>query len=171
MLWTNAQFDWGVAEAGYSLAWVGVCMAFVQGYLVRKVVPVFGEWKVVFGGFVISGIAFLLLPFITAGWLIYPGILFHIIGWGTAGPTLTALMSQNVPDNEQGLLQGTTSSVNTIAMIVGPLIATGIFSVSVGPDALLPFTGSFYFFGAILFVVVLIILRIDMVRRESQLSV
>ena len=31
VLWTEVEFDWGVAEAGYSLAWVGVCMAFVQG--------------------------------------------------------------------------------------------------------------------------------------------
>ena len=102
VLWTETQFSWGVAEAGYSLAWVGVCMAFVQGYLVRKVVPLFGERKVLFGGYVISTIAFLTLPFISAGWLIYPGILFHILGWGCAGPTLTALMSQNVPDNEPG---------------------------------------------------------------------
>ena len=41
VLWTEVEFNWGVAEAGYSLAWVGVCMAFVQGYLVRKVVPRF----------------------------------------------------------------------------------------------------------------------------------
>ncbi|MEM8751015.1 MAG: TCR/Tet family MFS transporter [Pseudomonadota bacterium] len=166
VLWTEARFDWGVAEAGYSLAWVGICMAFVQGYVVRKVVPVFGERRVLFGGFTISTIAFILLPFITEGWLIYPGIFFHILGWGCAGPTLTALMSQNVPDDEQGLLQGTISSVNTIAMIAGPLVATQIFASSSGANPVFSNPGSFYFFGAGLFIITLIIVRIDRHRAS-----
>ena len=168
VLWTETQFSWGVAEAGYSLAWVGVCMAFVQGYLVRKVVPLFGERKVLFGGYVISTIAFLTLPFISAGWLIYPGILFHILGWGCAGPTLTALMSQNVPDNEQGLLQGTMGSVNTIAMILGPLLATGILAKSVGPEAWFPLTGTYFWVGAGLFVITLMIVAKDMQTRKND---
>ncbi len=58
VLWTEAQFDFGVAEAGYSLAWVGLCSAFVQGYLVRIIVPKFGEWRVVIVGYAISMVAF-----------------------------------------------------------------------------------------------------------------
>ncbi|MFD0917557.1 MFS transporter [Pseudahrensia aquimaris] len=167
VLWTKAQFDWGVAEAGYSLAWVGVCMAFVQGWLVRQVVPIYGERKVMFTGFIISTFAFAALPFVTVGWVVYPGILIHLIGWGCAAPCLTALMSQNVPDTEQGLLQGTMGSVNTIAMILGPLIATGIFAKSVGPDAWIDMPGSYYFFGAILFVIVLGIISRDTRRSRS----
>ncbi len=168
VLWTDAQFGWGAAEAGYSLAWVGVCIAFVQRYLVRIVVPRFGERRVLFGGFAISTIAYLFLPYLTVGWAVYPGILFHIIGWGCASPTLTAMMSQNVPDNEQGLLQGTIGSVGTVAMIVGPLFATGIFAKSVGPDAWFALSGTFYFFGAALFVITLAFLSVDAVRRRLQ---
>ena len=166
VLWTDAQFDWGVAEAGYSLTWVGICMAFVQGYLVRKVVPRFGEQRVLIGGYLISTIAFALMPFITAGWLIYPAILFHILGWGCAGPSLTALVSQNVPDNEQGLLQGTISSVNTTTMIIGPLFATGIFAKSVGEAAWFPYFGSYYFFGSALLLMTLLIV-INATRKRQ----
>ena len=167
VLWTEARFEWTVAQAGYSLAWVGVCMAFVQGYLVRKVVPMFGERKVLYGGYIISTIAFMGLPFLTQGWMIYPGILFHLIGWGCAGPTLTALMSQNVPDNEQGLLQGTLGSVNTIAMIIGPIIATQIFAISSGPTPLFANPGSFYFFGSALFMLTLAIIWFDIRKRRK----
>jgi len=167
VLWTNVQFSWGVAEAGYSLAWVGICMAFVQGYLVRIVVPKFGERRVLFGGYIISTIAFMLLPLISAGWMVYPGILFHIIGWGCAGPVLTSLMSQNVPETEQGLLQGTTSSINTIAMIIGPLVATGIFARSVGENAWFALSGAFYFFGAGLFVITLILVGSSLLRAPA----
>ena len=75
-------------------------------------------------------------------------------------------MSQNVPDNEQGLLQGTMSSVNTVAMIVGPLIATGIFAKSVGENAWFAQPGTYYFFGAFLFVVTLSIIVLDTRRRR-----
>ena len=168
VLWTEAQFDWGVAEAGYSLAWVGVCMAFVQGFLVRIVVARFGERRVIYGGYILSTIAFATLPFINAGWIIYPGILFHMLGWGCAGPALQGLMSRNVPDNEQGLLQGTLTSVNTMAMIAGPLIATQIFSRTAGDDPIIALPGAFYLFGAVLFIIALIILTIDGLRHQRR---
>lgn len=158
VLWTEAQFSWGVAQAGYSLAWVGICMVFVQGYLVRIVVKRIGEIRVLYFGYAISAVAFVILPVISEGWMVYPAILFHILGWGCASPTLTALMSQNVPENEQGLLQGTLSSVNTVTMIIGPLVATGIFANSVGPDAWFSQPGSYYYFAAFLLVVTLLTL-------------
>mgnify|MGYP000306609412 CR=1 FL=1 len=171
VLWTEAQFDWGVAEAGYSLAWVGICMAFVQGYLVRIVVAKFGERRVVFGGYILSTIAFAFLPFISVDSLLYPGILFHMLGWGCAGPALQGLMSRNVPDTEQGLLQGTLTSVNTMAMIVGPLVATQIFAKTAGPCGWINLPGAFDLFGSILFVFALIIMLVDSVRfrrRKAQ---
>ncbi|MDD9909667.1 MAG: TCR/Tet family MFS transporter [Ahrensia sp.] len=173
VLWTEVQFGWGVAEAGYSLAWVGVCMAFIQGFVVRIVVKRFGERRVMFGGYIISTIAFTVLPFIAHGWLIYPGILFHITGWGCAGPALQGLMSRNVPDDEQGLLQGTLTSVNTLAMITGPLLATQIFARSTGENALVDLPGLFFLFGSGLFIITLAMLVIDNItfrRRRAALQ-
>ena len=152
VLWTEAQFGFGIAEAGYSLAWVGVCMAFVQGYLVRVVVPRFGERAVILGGYCLSMLAFLTLPFVSSVPLLYANIFVHICGWGTAGPSLQAVMSKAVPETEQGLLQGTLSSVNTLAMIVGPLLATQVFAWTTGADAAFVMPGSFYLVGAALFV-------------------
>ena len=170
VLWTEARFDWGVAQAGYSLAWVGLCMAFVQGYLVRIAVPKFGERRVLFGGYIVSAIAFCFLPLITAGWVIYPGIFLYVLGTGIATPTLSALMSQNVPDNEQGLLQGTLGSVQTVAMILGPLFATQIFAKSTGANAWFTNPGAFYWFGAGLVVITLLILRRDAKRWKKRKS-
>ncbi len=166
VLWTEAQFDFGVAEAGYSLAWVGLCSAFVQGYLVRIIVPKFGEWRVVIGGYAISMIAFIGLPFLTASWMLYPGILFHILGWGSAGPALQSLMSQTVPDNEQGLLQGTLASVNTVGLVIGPVVATQVFAVSTGSDAIIAFPGAYFWMGAVLFGIALLI----MARQRNSLA-
>ncbi len=164
VLWTEVQFGFGVAEAGYSLAWVGVCSMLVQGFLVRKIVPVFGERNVIFAGFAISAIAFLVLPFLTTGWMLYPGIAFHILGWGSAGPALQSLMSQAVPDTEQGLLQGTINSVNTLGLIIGPVVATQIFNASTGINALLPNAGAFFWIGSALFAASFVILTVTRIK-------
>ncbi|MEL6751179.1 MAG: TCR/Tet family MFS transporter [Pseudomonadota bacterium] len=168
VLWTEARFDFSIAEGGYSLAWVGFCSVIVQGYLVRVVVPKFGEMRVLYGGFIICVVAFTLLPVLTAGWLLYPGIAFHILGWGLIGPALQSLMSQEVPDNEQGLLQGTLTSVTTITLILGPVLSTQVFAYSVGPAALFTNPGAFFWLGALMFAAALgLLLRY---RRASAAS-
>ncbi len=168
VLWVEARFNWGVAEAGYSLAWVGFSMAFVQGYLVRKAIPKYGERRVLFGGYIISAIAFSLLPFVTAGWVIYPGIFLYVLGTGIATPTLSALMSNSVPENEQGLLQGTLGSIQTIAMILGPLFATQVFAKTTGDDAWFSNPGTYYWFGSGLIIITLLILFFDAKRRKKS---
>lgn len=167
VLWTEVQFGFGVAQAGYSLAWVGLCSVLVQGFLVRRIVPVLGERTVVFTGYTLSMLALLALPLLTAGWMLYPGIAFHILGWGAAGPALQSLMSQAVPDNEQGLLQGTINSVNTLALIIGPLIATQIFNASTGANAILTNAGAFFWIGSALFAAALVLLATQSAKQPN----
>ncbi len=67
-------------------------------------------------------------------------------------------MSQTVPDNEQGLLQGTLASVNTVGLVIGPLLATQVFAASTGQDAFFAFAGTYFWMGAVLFAIALIIM-------------
>ncbi len=166
VLWSGEQLGWGVAEAGYSLAVVGIAMVFVQGVLVRIIVPIFGERRVIFFGYFLSALAFLYLPFVTSGWVVYAGTIVHIIGWGTAGPSLQALMSKAVPEDQQGLLQGTVSSVNSIGLIVGPLLASQVFALFTGRFAHLGFPGAWYFVGSALFMLAMLVIAIDTIKRR-----
>ncbi len=168
VLWTDVQFGWGVKEAGYSLAFVGVSMALVQGVLVKRLVPIFGERRIVYYGYMISAIAFLALPFVSAGWLIYPGIFFHILGWGAASPALQAIMSKAVPADQQGLLQGTLGSINNLGAIIGPLMASQIFTWFTGPHAPYDLPGAWFLVGAFLMVIALVILSIDGARFRRR---
>ena len=152
VLWIQKQFGWGVKEAGYTLAYVGLVIAIVQGGLVGIVVKKIGEVRTVIIGFIAAAISFALLPTITQGWVVYPCLLLHLVGWGCASPTLTAIMSKNVPQNEQGLLQGASNSLYTLAMIAGPIVATSMFAQSQNQTQSL-WAGSFYIVGAILFVI------------------
>lgn len=170
VLWTGLQLGFGKADAGYSLAWVGMCTIFVQGYLVRVVVPRFGERRVIVGGYALSLVAFATLPFVTTTPALYVNVAVHILGWGMAGPSLQSVMSRNVPETEQGLLQGTLSSVNTLGMIVGPLLATQIFAATTGADALIALPGAFYLLGAAMFALAIGLLLAER-RRLAAASV
>ena len=164
VLWTDAQLGYGLAEAGYSLAWVGICMVIVQGFVVRIAVARFGEQAVVLGGYAISLAAFTSLPFVVSTAWLYVNIAVHIVGWGCADPALKSAMSRAVPDNEQGLLQGTISSVATLSMIVGPIVATQVFAATAQSEP-----GAFYWLGSLLFALAIAIMLAER-RRLAALA-
>jgi DHA1 family tetracycline resistance protein-like MFS transporter len=47
---------------------------------------------------------------------------------GIAGPALQGLMSNEVPANEQGELQGAITSMMSATSIIGPPVMTGLFA-------------------------------------------
>ena len=53
-----------------------------------------------------------------------------------------AMMSQQTPDDAQGELQGILTSVNALAMILSPLLMTGVFAAATMPG------GAIYLPGA-----------------------
>jgi DHA1 family tetracycline resistance protein-like MFS transporter len=59
-----------------------------------------------------------------------------------AGPAATALLSRQVPANQQGELQGALSALRSITSSIAPLVMTGLFSYFTGP------AGPVYFPGA-----------------------
>ncbi len=168
VLWSGVQLGWDIADAGYSLAIVGVATVIVQGGLVRIIVPILGERRIVFIGYLISACAFFALPLVAVGWVVYAGIIVHIIGWGSASPALQSLMSRAVPEDQQGLLQGTISSVNSVGMIIGPIMATQIFALFTGDLAYLGYPGAWYFVGSLFFVLALAVIWLDALRYRRR---
>ncbi|MEM7300432.1 MAG: TCR/Tet family MFS transporter [Pseudomonadota bacterium] len=170
VLWTGAVFDWGVRDAAWSLTYVGACMVVVQGYAVRKIIAAIGERRTIFYGYALSGLSYFLLPFVTESWMIFAGITIHILGWGSASPALQAVTSKAVPKDQQGLLQGTLSSVNNLAAIIGPLMATQIFAAFTGGSAYVIFPGAFYLVAAVLCVIAITVLIVDGMRFRARNS-
>jgi DHA1 family tetracycline resistance protein-like MFS transporter len=54
-------------------------------------------------------------------------ILPYCLG-GINGPAIQSLMTESVPSNAQGELQGIITSVQSITSIIGPIMMAGIFS-------------------------------------------
>ena len=131
---------------------VGLLVAFVQGVLIRKVVPKFGEKKTIYFGFSMWFAGMILFAFAFKGWMMFAFMIFYALG-GLAGPTLQGIISNMVPDNEQGELQGSLTSLISLTSIIGPLIMTQLFRFTTKEDTPLNFPGAPFVLGAILILI------------------
>ena len=120
--WATIRLGWGPAEIGWSLAWVGLLMGVVQFGLTERLVARWGERRAAWIGLVCSGVCMLAYAFTTQGWQVYAFFLVGALG-ALAWPALNGLLSRMVDATQQGALQGGIGSMNSVAAVLGPLIA------------------------------------------------
>lgn len=120
------QFKWTEKQVGISLAIVGALVGGVQGGLIRYTNPRLGNEKSVYIGLLLYALGMALFAFASQGWMMYAFLFPYCLG-GIAGPALQAIISAQVPPNEQGALQGGLNSVMSLTSIFGPLLMTQLF--------------------------------------------
>jgi DHA1 family tetracycline resistance protein-like MFS transporter len=150
--YTMYKFGWSEAAVGASLAFVGLVMATSQGLLTRIVVPSLGERRTAKVGLVCAFCAYIFYAFATRGWMMYAGM----VAWLMAGlvyPSMQAIMSQQVPANAQGELQGAVASLYSLAAVIGPPVMTQLFGRFSADTAPLHFPGAAFLCAAILMTV------------------
>ncbi|MFZ3584768.1 TCR/Tet family MFS transporter [Loktanella sp. DJP18] len=122
----QARFGWGPGMIGLSLALFGIGIAIVQGLLMKPILRLLGERNTVIAGLAIDVGVFVVLGFLTTGWLALLFTPLTALG-SVAGPALQGIMSRKAADNQQGELQGVLTGVNAIATIIAPLVMTQTF--------------------------------------------
>lgn len=128
------QFGWSPGMIGLSLGIFGVGIAVVQGLLMKPILNKIGERNAVVLGLSIDVLAFVLLGFVTNGWIALALTPLTALG-SIAGPALQGIMSRTAADDQQGELQGTIASINAVATIAAPLIMTQTFFFFTREDA------------------------------------
>lgn len=146
---TIEKFQWSEAQVGYSLGFVGFMIALVQGVIIRPVVKRVGQVNAVYVGLVFNALGFVLIALATEGWMLYAIMIPYALG-GLAGPSLQGIMSNSVPGNEQGELQGGLTSLISLTSIVGPPLMTGIFGYFTDKDTQLYLPSAPFYLGAVL---------------------
>ena len=150
------RFQWSEMEIGASLAFVGVLMAFTQGYLTGKIVPRVGEYRAIVLGVGSGVLSMLMLAFATQSWFAYIALAAGFLQ-GLAYPSMNAIMSKQVPANEQGELQGGVASMMSLTTIVGPLIMTQTLGRFSAPGAPFDFPGAAFVLASALALLSLVI--------------
>ncbi|MEM6449937.1 MAG: MFS transporter [Cyanobacteria bacterium P01_D01_bin.105] len=132
VLFLSERFGWGPTEAALVFVWIGVLSTLVQGGLIRKLLPRYGEAKLALTGIVLIALAFgLTLGIPKQGVGLYVGVYLTqamlAFGVGFILPSLRALISNRVSDKEQGRTIAGTQSLRSVASIAGPIWAGVVF--------------------------------------------
>ena len=147
--YTMDKFHWNEAWVGYSLGFVGLMVAIVQGGLIRIIIPKLGQERSIWVGLVLYASGLFLFAFATKGWMMFAFLIPYCLG-GIAGPALQGYMSSSVPANEQGELQGGLTSLMSISSIFGPLVMTESFYFFTKPNSYFQFPGAPFVIGSVL---------------------
>jgi MFS transporter, DHA1 family, tetracycline resistance protein len=143
------KFKWNEQMIGWSLGWVGLTVGLVQGVLSRSIIPKLGTTKSVYVGLIIYGFAFILFAYASQTWMMFAFMTIFAFG-GISGPALQGIISNQVPPNEQGELQGALTSLISITSIIGPLLMTNLFYYFTHSDAPFYFAGAPFIAGSVL---------------------
>ncbi|HKO76923.1 MAG TPA: TCR/Tet family MFS transporter [Flavobacterium sp.] len=143
------KFGWSNALIGLSLTVAGIMVVIVQGGLIRIINPKIGNEKCILLGLVLYTLSLILFAFASQSWMMFVFLIPYCLG-GITGPSLQSIISKNVPQNEQGELQGSLTSLMSVTSILGPLLMTNIFTLFTSPAAPIQFAGAPFLAGSIL---------------------
>ena len=165
--YTILKFDWSTKMVGASLAFIGLSIAIVQGGLIRIIVPKLGQKKSVYLGFLFSLIGYILFAFANKGWMMFAFMVPFALG-GIAMPAIQGIISNRVPANEQGEMQGAITSLISVTSIIGPVLMTELFYSFTQNNSSLYFPGAPFMMSAILVTISLAIAMFTLKKIVSS---
>jgi multidrug resistance protein len=126
-VFTHARFGLNAAQNAVLYAFLGVMAAITQGLLLRKLAPRVNDRHLIAWSAGAFAAGQLILASSMNVTTVYVSIVFTALGFGLAGPTLIALVSQRADPREQGTLLGTAQSMASFTRVVGPVWAGLLF--------------------------------------------
>jgi DHA1 family tetracycline resistance protein-like MFS transporter len=157
-LWANSSFGWGPQQVGFLFFYIGIVLVLVQGGLVGRLSRSLGEARMALLGSILLTLGLLGLPFSTGLARLMVDMALLAIGLGVLNPAVTSLVSRAAGADERGGILGVNQSGQSLARILGPLIAGFVYG-AVGRDA--P-----YYVGAIIMAAV-VAMATTLPRREK----
>lgn len=156
VLYATYRYGWDAKTVGLTLAMVGICAMAVQGAGIGPIVKRFGERRALLLGLASGALGFLIFGAAPSGPLFWLGIPVMAL-WGVAGAATQALTTRLVAPDQQGQLQGATSSVQSVSQLLGPFLFTLTFAYFIGAQAPLQLPGAPFLLAAALLSLALLI--------------
>lgn len=154
----------GPGAIGTVLFIVGVVDIFSQGFLVNKLLPIFGEIKLTFIGLVLAILGYLIFASVAifpSVVILYLAVIIFILGDGLFEPSINALISNSIEPQMQGRVQGANQGMQSIARIAGPFY--GGFAYQIGRS--LPYLGNVVF---IVFSIVTLFTAMPLIKKHEN---
>lgn len=123
----STRFGYTARENGILLGFLGVCAIVTQGYIVRKLLRVADEVRVLGVGLGFSVVGFFVIGFATLPWMLYVGLALLALGSGLVNPSTTGLISLYAGQEEQGRVLGIFRSLSALSRAFTPVLAGIVF--------------------------------------------
>jgi len=128
----------------YVFAYIGLILTISQGFLVRRLAPKVGDYKMS-----LAGVTLMVVGLLAVGWValdgttnkLYTLVPLCVIGYAATTPSLQSMLSLSSLDSEQGGILGLGQSISALARILGPVAGVVLFNEGKTP-------ASPYWFGA-----------------------
>jgi DHA1 family tetracycline resistance protein-like MFS transporter len=133
-VWAAAKFGLGAAGVGYFLAFAGLVTVIVQGGVVRRIVPILGEARVIILAVAFLTLTMLAIVGVSEPWMILVPMGLLAAGMGLHNPAMQSWISQIIPAESRGGAMGTVHGAQSLARVFGPAWGAAAFA-ALGPDA------------------------------------
>jgi MFS family permease len=138
-MYVQDQFHWSQSWASLGFAYIGVIMVITQGYIIRKLMPKYGERNLLLCGLLFSAAGYGLCAGAAGlSWLAL-GVTGLALGTGLTNPSLNGSISLVSGKDVQGNNLGVSQSLASLARILGPPTG-GLLYQRLGPWS--PFAGA-----------------------------
>jgi len=134
VLFADVAYGWKEKQAGYVLSAVGVLSVIVNVLLVGRLVKLLGERGALLFGLACGTLGFMVYGLAGTGWMFMAGLPISAL-WAIAAPATQALITRQVPADAQGRIQGSMSSLVSLAGIFAPAVFAGAFGFFIGPHS------------------------------------
>lgn len=128
VLYTELRFDWTPQQNGIALFVVGFTSALTQGVLMSRLLAYFGEMRLAIIGMASSAVINLAYGLTTQSYILYGLILLNFLSFA-ANPALNTVISKASSEREQGLTQGALNAINSIMIVLAPIIGSSLLAV------------------------------------------
>ena len=145
-LYVRDRLSWSHFPASIGFTYIGLMMVFTQGFLVRKLIPAFGEYKTVMWGLIVAGIGFAGVGMTNWLWFLAMSVTLLCIGYGLASTCLSGAVSLLTSRDQQGGIFGVHQSLFSMGRIMGPALG-GWFYRDISPSSPFFISGLFALFA------------------------
>ena len=121
------RFGYTAAQNGFLFLFIGFIIVLVQGGVVRRLAPKYGELRLATIGLLMVLPGLLLVGWCSRQLWMYAGLFLLASGSSLVTPCLTALVSLYTPDDRQGEVLGVFRSLGSLARAIAPLMAALVY--------------------------------------------
>lgn len=128
----------------FAYAYIGLILTISQGFLVRRLAPKIGDYRMSLFGVVTMTAGLLALAWVAitgSANMLYALVPLAVIGFAATTPSLQSMLSLSSLESEQGGILGVGQSMSALARILGPIAGVVLFNEGKTP-------ANPYWFGA-----------------------